>query len=222
MFKLKRKIKLAIAGVTYVIWQIGFPILISPLVLGVLTAEQMGYTLNTVWQGIFVGIIFLIAIAATGIWTSTSIRLFSPALKHIKTREEFEEFWTFTLRGCDDGIVAETHWSGTILPLFMLGFAALGIPYPFNAIPAIFLRWIAHVGAHFIFPKTKKGYRVWGGNSFLLKGLLLSDLKNSLAFLISGNIIAPVMLHHLDSYVTTWTGNKEKVAKSLGISLKEN
>jgi uncharacterized membrane protein YccC len=69
VFKLNRKIKLAIAGITYVIWQIGFPILISPLVLGVLTAEQMGYTFNTVWQGIFVGIIFLLAIAAAGIWT---------------------------------------------------------------------------------------------------------------------------------------------------------
>lgn len=217
-----RKIKLAIAGITYVGWQIGFPILISPLVLGVLTAEQMGYTLSTVWQGIFVGIIFLAGIAAVGIWTSTSIKLFTPALRHIKTKEEFEEFWTFTLRGCDDGIIAETHWSGTILPLFMLGFAFLGVPYPINALPAILCRWIAHVGVHYIFPRTKRGYRIWGERSFILKGLILSDVKNSVAFLLSGNIIAPAMLHHLDSYITTWTGNKERVAKSLGINIMED
>lgn len=211
--------KIALVGLVYIAWQIGFSIAMSPLVFGVLTAEQMGYTLDTAFMGILVGTVVLAVIAAVGKWTSTSIWLFTPALKHIKTKEEFEQYWKITLRGCDDGIIAETHWSGVVLPLFMLAFAGVGIPFPFNAIPAIFFRWILHIGAHFMFPQTRSGHSIFGGATFLVKGLLLSDIKNSLAFLISGNIIAPAMLHHLDGYVTTWTGNKERVAKSLGISL---
>jgi hypothetical protein len=212
--------KIALFGLGYIAWQIGFSIAMSPLVFGVLTAKQMGYTLETAFMGILVGAVILAATAVVGRWTSAGIMLFVPGLKHVKTKEQFEQFWTMTLRGCDDGIIAETHWSGVVLPLFMLAFAGVGIPYPFNAIPAVFCRWIAHVGAHFMFPRTESGNSVFGGASFLVKGLLLSDIKNSAAFLISGNIIAPAMLHHLDSYVTTWTGNKKRVAKSLGIPLE--
>jgi hypothetical protein len=211
--------KIGLVGFGYILWQIIFSIAMSPLGFGVLTAEQMGYTLNTALMGIVVGVVFLAVIAAAGIWTSTSIWLFTPGLKHIKTKEEFEEYWKITLRGCDDGIIAETHWSGVILVLFMIAFASIGIPFPINAIPAILCRWILHVGAHFLFPLSKGGHNIFGGKMFLVKGLLISDIKNSLAFIISGSIIAPAMLHHLDGYVTTWTGNKERVAKSLGISL---
>lgn len=103
----------------------------------------------------------------------------------------------------------------------MLAFSGLGVPFPLNIVPAVFCRWLAHVGVHLLFPQTESGNSIFGGASFLVKGLLISDVKNSAAFLLSGNIIAPAMLHHLDSYVTTWTGNKQRVAKSLGISLVE-
>jgi hypothetical protein len=212
--------KTVIVGAIYLAWQVGFSIMMSPLVLGILTAEQMGYTLSTAPMGLVVGVLILAIIAAVGRWTSAATWLFIPGLKHVKTREEFEQFWSMTLRGCDDGIIAETHWSGTILPLFMMAFVGIGIPYPFNAIPAIFLRWVAHVGAHLMFPRGEGGERAFGGVSFFAKGLLISDIKNSVAFLITGSIIAPAMLHHLDAYVTTWTGNKERVAKALGIPLE--
>lgn len=212
------KKKTAIVGIVYLAWQIGFSIAVSPLVFGILTAEQMGYTLATVPMGLAVGVLILVATAAVGRWTSAATWLFIPGLKHVKNREQFEQFWSMTLRGCDDGIIAETHWSGTVLPLLMLAFAGIGIPYLLNALIAIFLRWVIHVGAHLMFPRSKNGERAFGGVSFFAKGLLLSDIKNSIAFLISGNIIAPAMLHHLDAYVTTWTGNKERVAKKLGFS----
>jgi hypothetical protein len=138
----------------------------------------------------------------------------------VDTREEFERFWEAALAGCDDGTIAETHWSGTILPLLMILFGSIiGIPYPFNAIPAIFTRWLAHVGAHVMIPRGGQRERAFGGIGFFVVGLLISDVKNSLAFLISDSIVAPVMLHHIDSYVTTWAGNKERVAKALGITL---
>lgn len=213
----RRKIGLFTAG--YLTWQVIFSIAISPLVFGVLTAKQMGYTLENTWIGIAVGVGILAVIAVVGRWTTTSVWLFGPALRHIETKEQFEQFWTVAKRGCDDGLIAETHWSGVVLPLFMVAFAFLGIPFPFNAVPAIFCRWAAHVGVHLMFPRTKSGHSIFGGSSFLLKGLLLSDVKNSLAFLISGSIIAPAMMHHLDTYVTIWTGNKKRVAQSLGIAL---
>lgn len=216
---MKQETKIGIVGLGYIVWQIAFSIAVSPIGFGILTAEQMGYTLDTALMGILVGVVVLAIIAVAGKWTSTSIWLFTPGLKHIKTKEEFEEYWKITLRGCDDGIIAETHWSGVILVLFMIAFAGIGIPFPINVIPAILCRWILHVGAHLLFPQSKSGHNIFGGKMFLVKGLLISDIKNSLAFVISGSIIAPVMLHHLDGYVTTWTGNKERVAKSLGISL---
>jgi len=211
----RRKILLFTLG--YLAWQVGFSIALSPLVFGVLSAKQMGYTLQTVWMGILVGGAILVVIAAVGRWTNTSVWLFGPALKKVKTREQFEQFWTVAKRGCDDGLIAETHWSGIVLPLFMVAFSVAGVPFPLNVIPAIFCRWVAHAGVHFMFPRTKSGGSIFGGASFLIKGLLLSDIKNSLAFLISGSIIAPAMMHHLDAYVTIWTGNKNKVAESLGI-----
>jgi hypothetical protein len=102
----------------------------------------------------------------------------------------------------------------------MLAFAGIGIPYPFNAIPAIFSRWLGHVGAHLMFPKETAGERMFGGFGFFAKGLIYSDVINSTCFLASGNIVAPAMMHHLGAYVSTWMGNKKKVAQRLGISLE--
>ena len=116
--------KWIIFAIVYLSWQVAFSIVVSPLVLGVLSAEQMGFTLNTVWMGLIVGagVLALTTILAR---TRISYGLYMKGLSHIKTRDEFEQFWSASLRGCDDGLIAETHWSGAILPLFMLGFAAL-------------------------------------------------------------------------------------------------
>ena len=211
--------KLLIVMLSYTAWQILFPIVISPLVLGILTAEQMGYTLKTVSMGLLVGITFTVGI---GILSSSPIgvKMYAQGLKHMKTREEFEQFWTVTLRGSDDGIIAETHWSGTILPLLMMAFARIGVTYPFNILPAIVFRWLGHVGAHLLFPRGEAEERAFGSIGFFAIGLGFSDVINSISFLISGNIIAPALLHHLSGYVSTWVGNKKKVAQNLGIDLE--
>lgn len=210
--------KLLVVMLIYMAWQIVFPIVMSPLGLGILTAEQMGYVVNTFPLGLAVGAITLILISLLAM-TKLGVSLYADGLRHIKTREEFEQFWTITLRGCDDGIIAETHWSGTILPLLTMGSQLIGIPYPMSIGPAIFLRWILHVGSHLMFPRSESGERDVGGVKFFAVGLAYSDVINSLAFIISGNIVAPVLLHHLSGYVSTWVGNKKRVARALNISL---
>lgn len=213
---MKPRRKVAVVAIGYIAWQVIFPIIASPLVHGWLTFEQMGYTWKTAPMGLLVGaivtiLIYLFARTPAGPW------LYVRGLSHIKTREELEFFWKVSLRGCDDGIIAETHWSGTVLPLLMMAFGSIGIPYPFNAIPAIFVRWVLHVAAHLMIPRGGAKERIFGGLGFFGIGLLISDTKNSICFLLSRNIIAPAMLHHLDGYASTWAGNKEKVAKKLGI-----
>ncbi len=212
--------KWIIVGIIYLSWQVAFAIAVSPLGFGILSAEQMGFTLNTVWLGLLVGAV-VIAITTLLARTSLAYGLYTKGLSYIKTREAFEKFWSTTLRGCDDGIIAETHWSGAVLPLFMLGFLAVGIPFPFNAIPAVFARWATHVGAHALFPKEKSGERMFGGMNFIAKGLAYEDAVASISFLLSGSIIAPILLHHLGAYISTFAGNKERIAKRLGVGLEE-
>ena len=62
--------KTKIAAVIYLAWQISFSIVVSPLVLGLLTAEQMGFTLVTLPMGLLIGALILGIIAAAGRWTS--------------------------------------------------------------------------------------------------------------------------------------------------------
>ena len=208
-------------AVIYLSWQVAFSIVVSPLVLGILTAEQMGFTLTTVWVGLIIGSA-VIAVTTLLARTRLAFGLYTKGLSHIKTRDNFERFWSASLRGCDDGLIAETHWSGAVLPLFMLGFAAIGIPFPFNAVPAIFARWATHVGAHMAFPKEKEGERIFGGMNFIAKGLAYEDTVASISFLLSGSIVAPVMLHHLGAYISTFAGNKERIAKRLGLAQFNN
>jgi hypothetical protein len=208
--------KWIIAAIIYLSWQVVFSVAVSPLGFGILSAKQMGFTLDTVWLGLLVAAIVL-ALTTLLARTSLAYGLYTKGLNYIKTKEDFEKFWSTSLRGCDDGVIAETHWSGAVLPLLMVGFSVVGIPFPFNAIPAIFTRWGIHVGAHMAFPKEKSGERMFGGMNFIAKGLAYEDTVASISFLLSGNIIAPILLHHLGAYISTFAGNKERIAKHLGL-----
>jgi hypothetical protein len=195
---------------------VAFAIAISPLGFGILTAEQMGFTLDTVWLGLLVAAVVL-TLTTLLARTSLAYGLYVKGLSYIKSREDFDKFWSTSLRGCDDGLIAETHWSGVILPLFLLAFIALGIPFIISAALAIVARWATHVGAHALFPKEKSGARMFGGLDFIAKGLAYEDTVASISFLVSGNIIAPILLHHLGAYISTFAGNKERIAKQLGL-----
>jgi len=203
-------------AIIYLTWQVAFAIAVSPLGFGILTAQQMGFTLDTLWLGLLVAAIVLTFTTLLA-RTNLSYGLYVKGLSYVKTREEFDKFWTTSMRGCDDGLIAETHWSGAILPLFMLGFLALGIPFIAAAALSIVTRWATHVGAHALFPKEKNGARMFGGLNFIAKGLAYEDTVASISFLVSGNIIAPVLLHHLGAYISTFAGNKERIAKQLGL-----
>lgn len=188
--KMKLRRRMIQISMYYLCWQAVFPVII--LSTGWLTPQQMGYTFKTVHLGILVGVIILTTMYILAKWMPQLVlRLYGPGITYIKTREQFEQFWEATLGGCDDGILAETHWSGTVLPLLMLVFETVGILYPFNVIPAIIVRWVLHVFAHTLIPRGGEKERVFGGLKFIAPGLLLSDIKNSIAFIISGNIIAP-------------------------------
>ena len=204
------------AAIIYLTWQVAFAVAVSPLGFKILTARQMGFTLQTVWLGLLVAAVVL-TVTTLLARTSMAYGIYSKGLSYIKTREEFEKFWTTSLRGCDDGLIAETHWSGAVLPLFVLGFTAVGIPFPFSAIPAIFARWVTHVGAHALFPREKTGERMFGGMDFIARGLAYEDVVASVSFLLSGSIIAPILLHHLGAYISTFAGNKERIAEHLGL-----
>jgi hypothetical protein len=208
--------KSLVAAIIYLSWQIAFTIAVSPLGFGILTAEQMGFTLETLWLGLLVAaaILTLTTLLAR---TNLAYGLYVKGLSYIKTREDFDKFWSVSLRGCDDGLIAEAHWSGAILPLFMLGFTALGIPFLLSAGLAMTARWAVHVGAHALFPREKSGARMFGGMNFIAKGLAYEDTLASISFLLSGNIIAPVLLHHLGAYISTYAGNKERIAQRLGL-----
>lgn len=204
------------AAVIYLSWQVAFTVAISPLGFKILTAQQMGFTFETVWLGLLVAAVVL-TVTTLLARTSLAYGLYTKGLGYIKTREDFDKFWTTSLRGCDDGLIAESHWSGAILPLFMVGFAVIGIPFPFNIVPAMLARWGTHVGAHALFPKEKSGARMFGGMDFIAKGLAYEDTMASVSFLLSGSIVAPILLHHLGAYISTFAGNKERIAQHLGL-----
>jgi hypothetical protein len=208
------------AAAIYLTWQVGFAVAVSPLGFGILTAQQMGFTLDTLWLGLIVAAVIL-TISTLFARTNMAYGFYAKNLSYIKTREEFETFWSITLRGCDDGLIAETHWTGALIPLFLLGFAAIGVPYLLGVGLAIIFRWMLHVGAHALFPREKNGARMFGGLKFVASGLVMEDAMSTISFLISGNIIAPILLHHLGAYISTWVGNKEKVAEHLGVGLKQ-
>jgi hypothetical protein len=225
-----------VVALIYLAWQVAFTVAVSPLVFGFLTWTQMGFTLDTLLWGLLVAAVVL---TLTTLLARTSIAygLYVKGLSYIKTREQFDQFWAVSLRGCDDGFIAEPHWSGAILPLFMLGFAALfaavgftaycvaiglaWLPFVFGAALAIVARWATHVGAHLLFPREKSGARMFGGMNFIAKGLAYEDTVASISFLISGNIITPILLHQLGAYISTWAGNKERIAKQLGVGLDQ-
>lgn len=200
----------------YLAWQMIFPIICSPLILGILTAEQMGYTLTAAPMGLLVGAVTTTIIGASS-GTRIALSMYSRAFYHIKTKKQLDRAWNVQLYGCYDGPIAETHWSGTVLPLLMMGFATTSFPYPFNAIPAIVIRWALHLGVHMMFPEEETGERAWGSMSFAALGLLLQDTITSACFLATGSIIPPIMVHTSSGPLSQMLGNKRKIAKKLGI-----
>jgi hypothetical protein len=71
------------------------------------------------------------------------------------------------------------------------------------------------------FPREKNGERIFGGMNFIAKGLAYEDTLASIGFLLSGSIVAPIMLHQLGAYISTFAGNKERIAKALNLTTVE-
>lgn len=215
--KMARTVPITI--LVYTAWQIFFAAMVSPLVLHILTAEQMGFTLETAASGVALGATVAIVLGLLSARTTIGLKTHMRGFRNIKTREAFEETWKIQMYGCYDGVIAETHWSGTVLPLLTLGFSTAGIPFPLNAIIAVFARWFLHTGVHAVLPKRASGESAAGTLDFVAIGLLFVDVINSLCFLATNSIIAPIIIHTFAGPFSHLLGNKKRIAEKLGISL---
>ena len=203
----------------YSIWQICFTVIVSPLVLHALTAEQMGFSIGTAVMGLIGGVVATIILGLLSSQTTIGLRMHIRGFKGVRTREAFEEMWRIQLYGCYDGVIAEPHWSGAVLPLLIVGFSLTGISFPLSVIPAILTRWLLHVGVHVLLPRGMGGGSAVGSLDFVAVGLLFLDVTSSLCLLTTGSIVAPIIVHTFSAPFSQLLGNKKRIAKKMGISL---
>jgi len=205
----------------YLSGQVFFTIAVSPLFLNILTAEKMGFVVGTATYGLSIGIIISVILGILSSRTAMGLEIRSRGFKNIRTREDFEKMWRIQLYGCLDGVVAEPFWSGVVLSLLIAGFSLVGIPYIGSAALAIAGRWLLHVVVHALLPGGIHGEGGAGSLDFIGIGLMFMDVINSLCFLATGNIVAPIIIHTFAGPFSQLLGDKRRIAKRIGISLEE-
>lgn len=210
--KLSRRLILIMVG--YSAWIAVFPIVMSPIVLGVLSFSEMGFRLDTALQGLVLG--FLVCLLF-GVGELLPINIRKRMLKDVRTTKQFDEMWKVQMIGGYDGVIAESHWSGTVIPLSVKLFSGLGLIFPIAFFFSVALRWVLHVAAHFFFPSNEEGNKYYGNFLFTALGLLLLDIVNSIVFVASGNVLAPVVVHTFMQPVAQLVGVKRKLAKELDL-----
>jgi len=204
----------------YTAWQVLFTALVSPLALGILTARQMGFTLEKATLGLAVGLVMAILLGYAAARTAIGLKMYTRGFRNIRSKEDFEETWKIQLYGSYDGVIAETHWSGAVLPLLIGIFSILGIFFPFNVALAVLTRWTLHVGVHAVLPRKASGETAVGTIGFVALGLLFMDIVSSFCFLLASNIVAPIIVHTLAAPISQLLGSKRRIADSLGISIE--
>jgi hypothetical protein len=212
--KVSRRLWAVMIG--YTLWMIIFTIVCSPLGLKLLKYEEMGFNADTVISGIIVGLFTAVLI---GLGELLPIPIRRMMYKDVKTTQQFKDMWKVQMIGGYDGFIAEPHWSGAILPLALKLLTSFNISYPLTIILAIAVRWILHCVSHLLFPSVEHGHRAFGEMLFTMLGLLVFDIVISAAFLISGNILAPIIIHTFMQPFAELFGVKKKLAKELGIAL---
>jgi hypothetical protein len=200
--------KSRIVGVSYLLWQLFFPIAL--LMMGVLTLEQMGFRGDTLYR---VPLFFVIYITYDYLMRKPGGKFIVKSIK-FKTSEEVEKFWHLNTLGCLDGPIAGLHWSGAVLPLLIIAFG-LFIPYIIvNAILALLVRFVLHMGAHLI---LEGGKQTFGPRGFIYRGVFIVDLYETIAFMSTQNVLTPMILHTISGPLALLNGLKrltiEKVEK---------
>jgi hypothetical protein len=200
----------------YTLWMVIFTVLCSPLGFKLLKYEEMGFSADTALSGIIVGLIIAVLI---GLGELLPIPIRRMMYKDVKTTQQFNDMWKVQMIGGYDGFIAEPHWSGAILPLALKLLTSSNFSYPLTIILAIAVRWILHCVSHLLFPSAEHGHRAFGEILSTLMGLLVFDIIISAAFLISGNILAPIIIHTFMQPFAELFGVKKKLAKELGLEL---
>jgi hypothetical protein len=198
----------------YTVWMILIPVLCSPLVWGLLTFYEMGFRWDTLVNGVLVGVIVSVLIGA-GERLLYQLRM--KMMKDIKTVKQFNDMWKVQMIGGLDGFIAEPYWSGTILPLSIKLFASFNLPTPAVLGSAVLLRWLLHIVSHYMFPSVEHGHRAFGEMVFTSVGLLLLDVISSVAFLFSGSVLAPSIIHTFMLPFSQLFGVKKKLLKELDL-----
>jgi hypothetical protein len=198
----------------YTFWMIFFTILSSPFGLGWLSFSEMGFRTDTIILGILVGV-FVSALLGAGELLPIPLRRMM--MKDVKNLEQFNNMWKVQMIGGYDGFIAEPYWSGAILPLSIKLFSSFSLVTPLVFVFAILLRWLLHILFHFIFPSMENGHRAFGEMVFTSIGLLVLDVISSVAFLFSGSVLAPSIIHTLMQPFAQFFGVKKKLLRELGI-----
>ena len=200
-----------ILSLVYLIWQVVFPSFC--LASGLLSLNQMGIRLSTLpWGFLFTGlwlVFFYFGTDPLAKWITNAIKF--------NDKREIQRFWGTNVIGSLDGPIAALHWSGTILPLLIIGFS-LVVPFPLAIVFAILGRWALHLLAHFM---MEAGNEFFGPKSFLIKGLFLNDFIESVSFLLGGSIVAPMTFHLLGGIVPKYLGAEKILAEKAGVPWDE-
>jgi len=203
----------------YTIWMILFTILCSPLGLNWLTFYEMGFRSDTLLSGILVGVIVS---ALLGAGELLPIPLRRMMMKDVKTVEQFNDMWKVQMIGGLDGFIAEPYWSSAILPLSIKLFTSFNLAVPAVLVLAVLTRWLLHILSHYMFPSMEHGHRAFGEMVFTSIGLLVLDAISSAAFLQSGSVLAPAIIHTFMQPFAQLFGVKKKIFKELDLQPASN
>jgi hypothetical protein len=208
--KVSKKLWAVMIG--YTVWMILITILVSPLGLDWLTYYEMGFRADTLLNGIIIGLIVSVMLGAGEL---LPIPLRKMMMKDIQTVQQFNDMWKVQMIGGLDGFIAEPYWSGAILPLSIKLFTSLNLATPVVLVSAVLLRWLLHILSHYMFPSVEHGQRAFGEMISTSIGLLILDAISSAAFLLSGSIIAPAIIHTFMQPFAQLFGVKKKLLKEL-------
>lgn len=195
-------------AIFYLLWQLFFPI--ACLMTGILTLEQMGFRLDTLY---LVPIFFLVYVTYDYLMRKQGGK-FIVKSANFKTIEEVEKFWYLNTLGCLDGPIAGLHWSGAVLPLLMIAFGTFIPNIGVDAILSLAVRYALHMGAHLM---LEGGKQTFGPRSFIYRGVFMIDLYETIAFLLTQNVLTPMILHTIAGPLALVNGLKKLTIEMSGI-----
>lgn len=188
------------------------------LYFGLIPLERMGIRLDTLPMGVALGIVCQIPMFLLTFVNARRLkkgsgeeRMFMKLMKHARMHAIYAVF---------DAPIAESFWSGIVLSSLVAFLVFLG----FNQFLASLIGIIVGTGIH-IFSHTGP-LRPLFGEGAPLKGVFIVMALNRTVFIISNNLIAPILGHFLFAYyiLAGWriARTRSKAGNSFAIVGEEN